>query len=473
MTEPLDINVNIQPPKVTHIKKIIQSTTVEPLLLTGNLLILLFSIVLNQYIYLRVSEDLLLPVTTNLSSCGLNSTDSSQASSETSQWIFYCNVAGFTTSFIFTLLISSWGDVVGRRTPLVCIFIGFFLLMLVNVLVIHFHLSLWWLLVARVLCGLGGDYSALLACCFAYLADISSHKNRIIRLAIGEASLGLGGMVGNLVSGPWIESLGYESPMWFLLVLTFLCLLYIIFWLDESIEASRRNYNFTQRIRQLFTCGPFANIWFYIRNHDNNVLVTISVLFCLFLNLVTFNGILDVVIIYEKSFPLCWQSSYIGYSQALLVSCSLITCLVVKLLNGKVPVIYLLAFGVLSEVACLFFYAFATETWLIFVGIFVGCLSTLPVIIFRNIVSCLTCAEDQGAVFALTAVCQSIAELIGSLIFNETYSATVSNFRQAVFILAASIYSSVFLVFICINKKTKLKLMMKNNNYENMVETTA
>lgn len=94
MTEPLDINVNIQPPKVTHIKKIIQSTTVEPLLLAGNLLILLFSIVLNQYIYLRVSEDLLLPVTTNLSSCGLNSTDSSQASSETSQWIFYCNVAG-------------------------------------------------------------------------------------------------------------------------------------------------------------------------------------------------------------------------------------------------------------------------------------------------------------------------------------------------------------------------------------------
>ncbi len=40
---------------------------------------------------------------------------------------------------------------------------------------------------------------------------------------------------------------------------------------------------------------------------------TLAMLTCLFLQSVTYDGMLDVLVVYEKSAPLCWSSALIGH----------------------------------------------------------------------------------------------------------------------------------------------------------------
>jgi len=72
--------------------------------------------------------------------------------------------------------------------------------------VIHFQLPLAVLLAGRAFSGTCGDYPVVLCCCFAYIGDISSAEKRTLRIAAAEASLSLGGIIGSLISGIWVDA---------------------------------------------------------------------------------------------------------------------------------------------------------------------------------------------------------------------------------------------------------------------------
>jgi len=71
---------------------------------------------------------------------------------------------------------------------------------------VHFQLNIAFLLIARIVAGLTGDFNCILASCYAYLADISQPKDRTFKVAIGEASTGLGGFLASVISGVWIDA---------------------------------------------------------------------------------------------------------------------------------------------------------------------------------------------------------------------------------------------------------------------------
>lgn len=71
---------------------------------------------------------------------------------------------------------------------------------------VQLNLNVAFLLVARILAGLSGDFNSILASCYAYLSDVSSHEKRTLRIAIGEACTGIGGLLASIVSSVWIES---------------------------------------------------------------------------------------------------------------------------------------------------------------------------------------------------------------------------------------------------------------------------
>ena len=79
-------------------------------------------------------------------------------------------------------------------------------MILIYFTVVHFRLNIAFLLIARIVAGLTGDFNCILALCYAHLADISSPNNRTFRIAIGEASTGLGGFLASIISGVWIDA---------------------------------------------------------------------------------------------------------------------------------------------------------------------------------------------------------------------------------------------------------------------------
>ena len=77
-------------------------------------------------------------------------------------------------------------------------------MILVYLIVVKFQLNIAFLLIGRIVAGLTGDFTCILASCYAYLADISSPKERTFKVAVGEASCGFGGIFASCISGIWI-----------------------------------------------------------------------------------------------------------------------------------------------------------------------------------------------------------------------------------------------------------------------------
>ncbi len=76
-------------------------------------------------------------------------------------------------------------------------------------------------------------------------------------------------------------------------------------------------------------------------------------------------------------------------------------------------------------------------------------LTSIPVVVLRSTISKLTTVQDQGSVFALGALVQSVAGLAGSFVFNGVYTATVDGggFKRAVFVIGACFYLTVMILF--------------------------
>jgi len=446
--------------------RVLSQITVEPLLLGGSLLILLYAIVVDQFIFNVIAAKY--NYNSTEPKCGENSSDSlyDKVTSESSKWLLYCNIAGFLTSFVFTPIITHRGDVVGRKPPLMFVFVGFFLFVSITIVTVSMNLSLYWLLVARLVCGLGGDYSALLACCYAYLSDVSTRHNRTMRLMVGEACMGLGGILGNLISGPWINSKGFESPLWLLLAITLVSLFYIIFFLNESVNSALGKGVIT-KMKNFISCKSFRNLSTLSVDSERKLLIGLFI--CMFMQTVTYDGVLDVMTIYQKSTPLCWSTSLIGYSQSILVSTSLVGVVVMKLTKVKLTQFTLFTLGIVSEVTVMLFFTITTVTWLLFLGLVLGSLTSLVIVILRSVLSTQTTKENHGTMFAINSMVTSIASLVASFLFNGIFT-VMTSYKQLVFLVAAVIYSMVFVVYCILKKTTNMDRTTHTNVYDSLYE---
>lgn len=126
----------------------------------------------------------------------------------TAHWNLYISLGGFSVGLLVVPLLGSWSDLVGRRQVLILPNLGLALQTIVYLVVMYLKLPVVYFLVGRLLSGLSGDFNAVLAGCFAYVADISDRRSRTFRVAILEACLGLSGMLASIIGGQWRRAQG-------------------------------------------------------------------------------------------------------------------------------------------------------------------------------------------------------------------------------------------------------------------------
>lgn len=120
----------------------------------------------------------------------------------------YINLGGFSLGLLVVPLLGSWSDQAGRRPVLIIPNVGLALQSVVYLVVMYLKLPVGYLLLGRMLSGILGDFNAILAGCFAYIADISDRRSRTFRVAILEACLGLSGMMASIIGGQWRKAQG-------------------------------------------------------------------------------------------------------------------------------------------------------------------------------------------------------------------------------------------------------------------------
>lgn len=126
----------------------------------------------------------------------------------TAHWNLYINLGGFLVGIMVVPFLGSWSDVAGRRLVLILSNLGMALQVGVYLVVMYLQLPVVYFLVGRLLSGLSGEFNAVLAGCFAYVADVSDKRSRTFRVAVLEACLGVSGMFASIIGGQWRRAQG-------------------------------------------------------------------------------------------------------------------------------------------------------------------------------------------------------------------------------------------------------------------------
>ncbi|KAK5868574.1 hypothetical protein PBY51_009574 [Eleginops maclovinus] len=416
--------------------------SVEPVLFLSMFSLALQAPLSTQYLWDRISEDLGYNGSKR-SGCSNSSVPPNPLQTEvetlTAHWNLYISLGGFSVGLFVVPLLGSWSDLAGRRSVLILPNLGLAVQAVVYLVVMYLKLPVGYFLVGRLLSGLSGDFNAILAGCFAYVADTSDRKSRTIRVAVLEACLGLSGMLASIIGGQWRRAQGYINPFWLVLATNLASALYAYLFVRESVLPDPSAKLLTSRhyraVWHLFSTGGSTSeaggkfhrckLWLYM--------------LCFFLVVTIHFGSRELYVLFELSSPLCWGSALIGYGSAAQHLAYLSSLLGLKIMQRCLEDSWVAIVGLASNIVGLVVFSIADTTQLMFTGYGLCFLFMATTPVLRSKLSKLVGPSEQGALFASVACVESLCYLVGSGLFNSLYPATLHFMKGFPFLFAAII----------------------------------
>ncbi|XP_065137081.1 proton-coupled folate transporter [Paramisgurnus dabryanus] len=409
------------------------SVTVEPVMFLSMFSIVLQTPLYMQYLWDRISED----VGYNGSKavgCNASTIDDplqKEVETLTAHWNMYINLGGFLVGLFTVTFLGSWSDRAGRRPVLIIPSLGLAIQAAVYLIVMYLKLPVYWFLIGRIFSGLSGDFNAILAGCFSYVADISGRGSRTFRVAILEACLGIAGMFASIIGGHWRKAQGYINPFWLVLATNLAAALYAYLFVPESVtpdpEAKLLSTRHHRAVYRLYTSneqqGRRTNLWLYTC--------------CFFLLVFVHLGCRELYVLYELSAPLCWGSELIGYGSAANNLTYLTSLIGLKLMKYCLKDFWVALVALTSNITGLIVISVANTTAIMFTGYGLCFLSMACTPVLRSKLSKLVDPSEQGALFASVACVEGLCSLVSSAVFNSLYPATLHFMRGFPFIFGA------------------------------------
>jgi len=355
-------------------RRILSSITVEPVTFCYACALILHAPLIQQYVYHRLSEDYDLPpnISVDESSCEVNASSEkdlsiinkrNQVQSITSYIYLGIILAAALPSLFMALLLGSWSDKVGRKVVVLLPVIGGLLDSICILVVMYTRCSLYILFVGGFCNGVCGFFTTMILAVFAYMADMTSERERALRLGILEAVAFTSGMISHISSGWWIHHLGFKAPYIFITTLHLISLAYIVFLLPESSTNTQ-----PKRIKDLFNINHLKKVRSVFKESINMWQLYGLLLTSAFLMIASI-GFGSVIVLYSLDAPFCLSPILIGY---FLADCMFMQALgaifALTLLQKILSEIMLTQLGIVSIISSLVTIAFITKRWHMFLG---------------------------------------------------------------------------------------------------------
>lgn len=335
--------------------------------------------------------------------------------------------------FTFALMQFFCGPVLGNlsdrygRRPVIL----FSLLALgIDYLVMGLAPAIAWLFVGRAVAGIAG---ASYTPAYAYLADISPPEKRAQNFGLVGAAFGMGFILGPALGGV-LGELGPRAPFFAAAGIALVNLVFGYFVLPESLAPeSRRPFSFAR-------ANPLGTL-VQMRRHST-VLGLAAALFLWMLGLQAMPSTWS----FYTMLKFHWSEGAVGYSLAfagVLIATSqggLMRVLVPRL-GGERRVA---GIGLLSGAVGYLIYAFATEGWMLFLGLLTWLLAALVYPSINALMSRQIPATAQGELQGGVASLNSLASILGPPLMTHLFGrfssgTTAIYFPGAAFICAAAL----------------------------------
>lgn len=152
--------------------------------------------------------------------------------SESAKYGGWLGFAYAITQFIFAPIIGNLSDKYGRRPIILISLFGF----TIDYILLAFASNIGWLFFGRIIAGLTG---ASISTASAYIADISTDKDRSKNFGLIGVAFGLGFIIGPVVGG-LLGYYGSRVPFYVSAILCMVNFLYGLFILPESLKKDKR-----------------------------------------------------------------------------------------------------------------------------------------------------------------------------------------------------------------------------------------
>ena len=325
---------------------------------------------------------------------------------------------------VFASVLGNLSDRFGRRPVLLISLFGFG----IDYIVMAFAPTIAWLFVGRTIAGISGASNST---AMAYIADISTEKNKATNFGLVGAASGLGLIIG-IALGAFLGAIDIKLPFMTAGGLAFANGFYGLFVLPESLSVKhRRKFDWKR-------ANPIAALWRVFVNNPS-----LTGIF----SVITLVYIAQKAIEYMLSFFLYEKFNWTLRSVGTL---GIVIGLVLVAIQGGLIRYTLKKFGQEKNiVAGLLFYAlgltliaFASEGWMMYLFILPYCLGGISGPALQNMATNKVAANAQGELQGAIAILNSLSVIIGPLLFGFVfYYFTNKNqgpyFPGAPYILAA------------------------------------
>lgn len=342
--------------------------------------------------------------------------------------------------FIFASVMGGLSDKFGRRPIILASLLGFS----INFLIQAIAPNIFWLFIGRIFSGITG---ASITTATAYIADVSTDKDRAKNFGLIGVAFGLGFIIGPVLGG-FLGHYGARVPFYAASALCLVNFAFGYFLLPESLDKShRRDFDWKR-------ANPFGSLLRLKKHPQIFKLIVALVLVYIAGHAIQTNWP------YFTMFKFNWDSKMVGLSlgvsgiMAILVQGGLI-----RYLNPKIGNERSVYYGLTIYTIGMLMFAFAQKEWMMFaILIFYG-LGGIAGPALQSVISTQVPKNEQGELQGTLASLMSLTSMIGpplmtNLFFYFTHDSAPFQFAGAPFFLGFILmFISVFFVYFAFQKK--------------------
>ena len=325
------------------------------------------------------------------------------------------------TQFVFAPLVGNLSDQYGRRPIILISLFGFSL----DYLLLSFAPTITWLFIGRILAGITG---ASITTASAYIADVSTPENRAKNFGMIGAAFGLGFIIGPVIGG-LLGQYGARVPFYAAGVLCMVNFIYGYFILPESLsKENRRKFDW----KRANPVGSLLNL----RKYPS----ILGLMLAIFLLYVASHAVQSNWS-YFTMYQFHWDEKMVGISLGIIgLLVGIVQGGLIRWINPKLGNEKSIFFGIALYAIGMFLFAFATQSWMMFVFLIPYCLGGIAGPAMQSVISGAVSPSEQGEIQGTMTSLMSASAIIGPplmsmLFYYFTHDDAPIQFAGAPFIL--------------------------------------
>ncbi|XP_075225486.1 putative peptidoglycan muropeptide transporter SLC46 [Lycorma delicatula] len=333
------------------------------------------------------------------------------------------------------LFIGPWSDIQGRR-PLLLLSIGGFVVSFTmwTVLSTHTHLNPWYFLFTSIPVGLTGGFVTFYLSTVCCISDITPIHKRSFKMALFEAGCMAGTFTSQLLTAK-VSAGPYGFPITFSIsaITLFVTLLYVYFFFPETVlyvEPLDNNGFVFDVFKTFFKKRP---------NYTRALMYLVIIANTAFITIIFGEGSVFYLNT-QKRFG--WQlQEYSEFSSYSVVIAGMTLYFGTFLMSSVLRISDLTALLLVSltRICSSLIYTFAASGKLLYVGISVGCLSTLITPLYRSQISKLVPLHELGKVMSFVMFTEAMVPISATFLYTSVYSLTIETYPAAVFLVSTGL----------------------------------